>query len=105
MARIMRLRVFPDREDLDDGELPRFYRELLDCFFNFREQHAPDQVYEVGTTELLDAATMLRRQGLGDQASIAGERARVKGALSLMAKHGQDADRLSRFLDTWQPVG
>ncbi|SFB64668.1 AAA family ATPase [Azotobacter beijerinckii] len=104
MARIVRLRIFPDREDLRDGEIPGFYRQLLECFFDYREQHGRGQAYEAGTTELLDVAQVLLRQGVADEATVASERVLVKQAIALMAKHPEDAQRLSRFLDTWQPT-
>lgn len=103
MSRIIRLRVFPDRRDLDGDQLPPFYRELLDCFFAYREQHARSQNYEVGTTELLDVAEALRRKGIQDDATVVGERERVRQVLALIAKHREDIGRLSRHLESWQP--
>jgi len=98
LAEIVRVRVFPERDDLPPGQLPDFYQELLEFFFDFKA--GGRHVYEPGTTEMIEASLALRRSKVVDEkACLASNLDHVKQAVSAIAKHGEDLRRLHEALD------
>lgn len=104
LAKIVRLRVFQDRTELDDDQLPPFYRDLVECFFAYQDQNKTSQGYVVGSTELRDVALALRQMGVTDTAEFGEQRPRIRTALALLAKHRNDIERWSNHINSWQPA-
>jgi MoxR-like ATPase len=102
LARLVRLRVFDDRSQLGESELPPFYRQLLDCFFEFRQTQGASQAHVPGVSELIDIARAMRRMGVADDARWSDALGRLLGAVGAMAKQREDAERMRVFLKGWK---
>ncbi len=99
MAEIIKARVFADGKGLANGDLPRFYRKLLDFFFDFRTLHQGQHVYEPGTTELIEVSRALKGFHVDADTSLKTNIEQVKSAISALVKHRDDLTLLSNHLD------
>ena len=95
MAQIVKARVFPER---NGPNLPNFYQELLDFFYEFRETHQGSHVYEPGTTELIEVSRALKGFNVDETASLRSNANAVLRAISAFVKHREDMDRLRQEL-------
>jgi MoxR-like ATPase len=102
LARIVRLRVFDDDDRLGERELPPFYRQLLDCYFQFREAHGAQQAHPPGLTELIDVSRVLRRKQVAPEARWADGLPQLLGSVGALAKQREDVLRLQQFLKDWK---
>ncbi|TAN47122.1 MAG: hypothetical protein EPN21_18365 [Methylococcaceae bacterium] len=102
LAHIVRVRVFPDRADLPPDQLPPFYRELLDFFVEFRNDHQDRHVYPPGTTEIIEASRALSHSGVDENAGLKANLDFVRRSVSAIAKHREDLERLHAALNAEQ---
>ena len=98
MATIVRKRVFGDSKLPPEGKdgLPPLYSRLLDLFIDLRDKS--ELRYPIGTSEMLDLATAAQRRGIDGHSADATVIARLIGAVSAIAKHPEDRERVAARL-------
>ena len=105
MQKIVQARVFPDRGQPGEAELPRFYRELLDFFYDYVEENPDQHSYRPGTSELLDVSQALRRRKVDETAQLRRDARELRDVAGTIAKQRDDLDRLIKFLGPPKPAG
>ncbi len=80
-------------------DLPPIYQQLLQVFWNFREQHEEELQYRPGTGELIDWTTALHMGGVADTADLREQLDLVRKTASSVSKHKEDQRVLRDFLD------
>ena len=98
MATIVRKRVFGDPVLPPEGKdgLPPLYSRLLDLFIDLRDKS--ELRYPIGTSEMLDLATAAQRRGIDGHSADASVIARLVSAVSSIAKHPEDRERVAARL-------
>lgn len=88
LAEIVRVRVFPERDDLTTGQLPTFYQQLLGFFCQF--QGLDNHVYKPGTTEIIEASRVLVALGANEKAGLTANLDLIQRSVSAVIKHRED---------------
>ena len=98
MAAIVRKRVFGDPLLPATGKdgLPPLYSRLLDLFIDLRDKG--ELRYPIGTSEILDLGTAALRRGIDGHSADAAVIDRLVGAVSAIAKHPDDRERVAARL-------
>lgn len=94
LREIVRLRVFPERPP---GPLATFYEGLLNFYVEHRDGGGR-LAYQPGTSELLDWARALQRQGADESADLAGNAGLLQRTLAAVAKHREDVQAVAERL-------
>ncbi len=102
---IVAQRFFADRR-AEGGQggpaLPPFYRQLLERFWDFREQHQDELQYRPGTSELIDWTAALRAQAAAPDAALTEQIDLVRKTASAVSKHKDDHRILREFLEGFE---
>jgi MoxR-like ATPase len=102
LADIVAQRFFAGRRG--DGapggpKLPPFYQQLLERFWDFREQHQDELQYRPGTSELIDWTAALSGQTAAPDAALADQIDLLRKTASAVSKHKDDHRILREFLE------
>lgn len=97
LAEIVRVRVFPERDDLSTGQLPVFYQQLLGFFYKFQGQD--NHVYKPGATEIIEASRVLSALKVNENSRLTDNLDAVRRSVSAIVKHREDLKNFETVLN------